>query len=284
MRGSGERAIRRSSAGVRAAVTLGGTALAVVAVALPASAAGEQPERLLLDARITESSGLASSGLHASVVWTHNDAGHSAQFYAVGADGMTRAAVDLPGVAPLDWEAIAQYRDAFGTSWLFVGDIGSNAGDRSEVVVHQVPEPTLLVDQTAPYTSYRLAYPDGGHDAEALLVDPRSGQVFVVTKEREGAGAVYAAPAVLSPTDVNVLTRVADAPSRVTDGCFLPDGRVVLRDYDRLFTYAGIGAGPTSSELPPSRQGESVAPTPDGLSVLVGSEGSGSALQLQPLP
>ena len=42
-------------------------------------------------------------------------------------------------------------------------------------------------------TPYTLTYPDGPHDAETLLVHPRTGRVFVVSKSVFG-GTVYAAP------------------------------------------------------------------------------------------
>ena len=34
---------------------------------------------------------------------------------------------------------------------------------------------------------FRLSYPDGPHDAEALLVDPVTGDLFIVTKEKQRA-------------------------------------------------------------------------------------------------
>ncbi len=40
-----------------------------------------------------------------------------------------------------------------------------------------------------------LAYPDGPRDAEALLVDPRTGDLIVITKDVLGASEVYVADA-----------------------------------------------------------------------------------------
>ena len=47
--------------------------------------------------------------------------------------------------------------------------------------------------------SYELVYPDGAHDAEALVSHPVTGQLFLVTKG-VFAGTVYAAPRGCAPT------------------------------------------------------------------------------------
>ena len=62
-------------------------------------------------------------------------------------------------------------------------------------------------------TTLRFAYADGrSHNAEALLVHPKTGRLYVVTKNSSG-GAVYRAPAQLRTGAVNILTKVADAPA-----------------------------------------------------------------------
>ncbi len=58
-----------------------------------------------------------------------------------------------------------------------------------------------------------LRYPDGPHDSEALMVDPRSGDLYVVVKHLAGGpAAVYRAPAGLR-AGLNDRARAASAPS-----------------------------------------------------------------------
>jgi hypothetical protein len=235
------------------------------------------------DPRITESSGLAASGRHRGVLWTINDSGDGARVYGVGADGRTRAVVRLAGLEPRDWEAIAPANDG-GTPVLWVADIGDNRAVRTRgILVHRLVEPQRLRDTTVRATSYRLRYPDGPHDAEALLVEPRTGRLLIVTKDLFG-GAVYAAPDPLVAGRPNVLERVAAAPAVVTDGAALPDGRLVLRTYSTAYVYAALGADPVQVALPDQPQGESLAATADGRAVVVGSEGLGSAVWRVSLP
>jgi len=262
-----------------------GTAAALCLVPVTAHAEAEERaaflQSRLLDPRITESSGLARSGYDDRVLWTHNDSGDGPRLFAVRRDGTTAAVVTLAGTDAFDWEAMSRYKTGHGKSWLYVGDIGDNARVRSEVLIHRVAEPTELEDQTVEPTTFRVRYEDGPHDAEALLVHPRTGRVYVVTKD--GAG-VYEAPAHLSTDEVNVLRRVASAPMTVTDGAFLYDGRMVLRNYTSAFVSRGPGTPQVVVPLPSTAQGESLAVAPGYQAVLIGSEGVGSPVYWQPVP
>ena len=211
----------------RLAVALAAGALLCVAAAASAQEVeGAEVAVRLEDQRIFESSGLALSRRHQAVLWTHNDSGGEPALYAVGSDGRTLATLTLAGAEARDWEAMAAGRDDRGRPALFVGDIGDNNGVWPEVAVYRVAEPAELRDATVPAARYRLRYADGPHDAEALLVDPRSNRLYVATKEVAGGG-LYRAPARLRTGQVNVLRRVARVPPVVTDGAWLPDGRGV---------------------------------------------------------
>jgi hypothetical protein len=105
----------------------------------------------------------------------------------------------------------------------------------------------------------------------------------VVTKELF-AGAVYAAPQRLAVGRLNPLSRVARAPGLITDGAFLPDGRVVLRDYTSAYASDALGATATRITLPEQQQGESLAVAPGGGWLLVGSEGVRGAVWRIPAP
>jgi hypothetical protein len=263
--------------------------LAAVSAGLAGPAPAQEPGGAVVaarleDPRIVESSGLALSRRHPGVVWTHNDSGDQARLFAVGSDGRTRAVLTLAGVDARDWEAVAAGRDDRGRPALFAGDIGDNNGVWPEVAVYRVAEPAALGDATVPAVRYRLRYADGPHDAEALLVDPRSNRLYVATKAEAGGG-LYRAPPRLDPDGVNVLERVARVPPVVTDGAFLPGGRgFVLRDYQQAHVYTAPGRRVGSLDLPLQFQGESLTVAADGRSVLAGSEGPASDVWRVPLP
>jgi hypothetical protein len=236
------------------------------------------------DPRITESSGLAASQVHPGVLYTHNDSGDAARVFAVGPDGRVLATLRLAGVQARDWEAIAAGRDERGQPALFVGDVGDNRGTWPSVAVYRISEPAALRNATVPARRYRLRYPDGPRNAEALLVDPRSNRLYVASKDPVGGG-LYEAPATLRSDQVNLLRRVASVPSWITDGAFSPDGRTfVLRGYLDAYVYTASGTRLDSFSLPAQEQGESVTYTRDGRDLLVGSEGADSPVWRVRLP
>jgi hypothetical protein len=236
------------------------------------------------DPRITESSGLAASVRHPGVLWTHNDSGDTARLFALGPDGRVLATLNLAGVEARDWEAVAGGPAAARPPARLVGGRGDNLGSQRSVSVYRVTEPAALRDATVPARRYRLRYADGPHNAEALLVEPRSNRLYVASKQDEGGG-LYQAPARLRGDHVNLLRRIAAVPPAVTDGAFAPDGRTfVLRTYFDAHVYTAQGKPLDTFGLPLQRQGESITYSRDGRDVLVGSEGVRSEIWRIRLP
>ncbi|WP_431873156.1 hypothetical protein [Nocardiopsis eucommiae] len=239
------------------------------------------------DDRISESSGLAPSLLHEGVWWTHNDSGdHPSEVYAVDEDGETLATVTL-NIERRDWEAISVAQGPEGVPTVFVGDIGDNfGGGWPNIRVYHFAEPEVLGDAVLDPSVFTFTYEDGGRDAEGMMIDPRSGRIYVVSKEF--AGSVYAAPENLDPSGENVLTRVDSAPLFATDAAFSPDGtRYAIRTYWGVSVYDGTNGVPGRSvgsfDLPEMEQGESVAFTPDGTALMAGTEGANSPVWRVPL-
>ncbi|HYU85926.1 MAG TPA: SdiA-regulated domain-containing protein [Kribbellaceae bacterium] len=234
------------------------------------------------DERITESSGLARSHKHKDIWWTINDSGDSARLFALDTEGKVVAELTYSAEVH-DVEAIAVGTD----DKIYVADIGDNVRDRKQVHVYVIREPEDLQDQKVKYRQYDFAYPDGPHNAEALLVEPQTNRMFIVTKEVPKS-TIWSLPPKqeLSRSDVNKLVKIADAPAIVTDGTFTPDGkRMILRDPVTMFVVGWPGAKPRfTAQLPLQPTGESLAMGPDDTSVLVGSEGKTSAVYQVAIP
>ena len=228
------------------------------------------------DPRITESSSLVVSTVQPHVVYTANDSGDGAYIYSVDMHtGRTVGVATLAGVRPQDVEAMASGPD----DTLYVADIGDNESQRKNVTVYWFAQPGAGDATVTDWHSARLKYPRGARDAETVLVDPSTGRLYVVSKQIF-AGTVYRAPPRLSENHVNHLHAVGVAPSVVTDGAFLTDGMVALRTYGQAELVDPNGwQASTATWLPPQPQGESIAAIPGSDDVLIGTEGSDSAVQ-----
>jgi hypothetical protein len=182
----------------------------------------------------TELSGLVVSRSQRGVLWTHNDSGDVPRLFAVNTRGRLLSQVAVAGATATDWEDVAA-----GPTALYVGDIGDNDAQRPGITVYRVPEPKVK-GRPAVTVSARalpLTYPDGAHDAEALLVSPKNGALFVVTKDFSGRAGVYAAR-----SGVRTLRRVArialGGGEAVTAGDVSADGRtIVVRSYFSVYVW-----------------------------------------------
>ncbi|MGD9958185.1 hypothetical protein [Nocardioides sp.] len=237
-----------------------------------ATAARSGPEVVRIkDPAITESSGLVARD---GTFFTINDSGGEGVVYVIDGDtGRTVRTIDF-SASPRDVEALAP---GVSSSELWVGDIGDNDAVRGRVSV-------TSVGRFEQPRRYRLSYPRGPVDAEALLVNPVTGRVYLASKEIFG-GTLYAAPVELRRNRVNELTDIGDVGSVVTDGAFFPDGRhLILRGYLRATVYAFPSLKSVGSfALPREPQGEGIAVSPAG-KVFVSSEGANEPILSVTLP
>jgi hypothetical protein len=236
----------------------------------------------------TELSGLVASPAQRGVLWAHNDSGDRARLFALRTDGSLIASLDVPGAEAVDWEDIA----VGPGDELLVGDVGDNRAARASVDVYRVPEPRLAdgPSATAVATRLRMTYPDGAHDAETLLADPRTGEIVIVTKNLDGNSGVYAA-SVGQPALRAAGTLRLGLAGLATAGDVSADGKVIaIRTYTALYVWSrrpGATIAQTlrrapcvgSAQLAREGQGESLALSRDGTSFFTVPEGASPALR-----
>ena len=242
-------------------------------------------------AELPEASGLVASRVTPGRLWAHNDSGKP-EIVALDAKGTVLGRVSISGAALDDWEALASGACEKGTC-LYIGDIGDNNGTRSEIIIYRVPEPVKAGGSAQVDGVFRAAYPDGAHDAEALLAAP-DGTLYIVTKGETGHIALYRFPRELRAGTAMRLERVG-APlskgepaqdARITDGAISSDGEwVVLRTRTALTFYRaaeflkGNFRADRGADLKPlgEPQGEAVAFGPSNNTVYVAGEGGGKS-------
>jgi hypothetical protein len=273
-------------------------ALALVALVLgaPATAGGgwAPAERVghLRDPYLDEVSGLAASRRQPGLLWAVEDGGNSTLVYGLRLGGHVAKVVGGTAIAGVDVEEIASGPGPSGPA-LYVADIGDNGLARDELAVYRVREPAAGGSTAGGLgAAERLAfrYPDGPHDAEAILVDPRSGRLFVITKSLRGA-RLYALPAGARAGVVTLVRLPAPAladVALVTGASVTPGGdRVVVRTYLSAYEFvrpagrplqAAFRAQPARIALPLERQGEAIAYTAGGRALVTTSEGAGAPI------
>jgi len=243
------------------------------------------------EADLTEASGLVLSPGRPGLLWAHNDSGGASELFGLDGQGRLVQRVAVTGATATDWEDLAAglYE---GQPTLFIGDVGDNGRSRQDIALWRVPEPAEGAT-TAAAVRHGLLLPDGARDIEALLLDPLSGDVLVVTKELASVAQVLRGAAPLGAEIPLVLESELSLTSfpgvtlgAVTAGDISPDGRCIyLRTYTQVLAWervpgasvaATLTLAPTVMPSLTEPQGEALAADADGYWTL--SEGEGAPL------
>ena len=247
------------------------------------------------DGALDEISGLAASRRSENRYWVHNDSGDGPHLYAINASGSLRQTVSLSGVTPRDWEDLASGPGPNASEpYLYVADFGDNHRVRSTITIYRIKEPAVGSgsSSTSVYDSLTLTYPDGPHNAEALLVDPWDGSLLIVTKEAGATAQLFSTGSFGAGSHSRTLqhrgqTNISEI---ATGGDVSPNGRsIIVRGYGGVHGWTRSAGESLWSALQGSRcslasvgepQGEAVAFTADGKGYLTISEKSGAAVNL----
>jgi DNA-binding beta-propeller fold protein YncE len=250
-------------------------------------------------AEISESSGITASRCNPDVFWTHNDSGDEALIYAIEKTGKKLGTFKVANAKNIDWEDIATRKDESGKCFLYIGDIGNNRRTRSEMAVYKVAEPKISENDkssskkspidTESAEAIKFTYPNGNFDSESLLVNPKNGDIYVLSKTLVGTSEVF------KIGKNGVAEKVADIRMPVTPEGFLtgaeisPDGtRIIICDYFNAYEITLPKTAknfdeiwkekPLVIELGERKQGEAICYSADGKSIVATSEKKNSPL------
>lgn len=202
----------------------------------------------IVDETLDETSGIVVSRRDPEVLWVHEDHLGAAAVTALSPAGDTLATVTLAGVTNNDWEDLAI--GPCGDDWcIFIGEVGNNDLDRTEMGVYVLVEPDLstITDGAATVSDwawYGMVYPEGTENVEALAVTAQGLPVLLSKHIEGGTSDVYRYPALEALTDVTVGlmgTLTTGDPSdaggaAVTAADLWPDdSRLLVRTYGWIY-------------------------------------------------
>ena len=225
-----------------------------------------------------ESSGVAASATVPGAFYLVDDGTGADGIVAVRSNGSLIARIPVAGMSARNAEALAAGPcGSRAGRCLYVGDIGDNAAARASITVYRVPEPTLSPPpRTAlPADSWRYTYPDGPHNAEALVAGP-DGALLVLTKSAPdpttgqvpphriyrapaGGGALVFVASYRPPTPAFPAQSLFTG-TVVTDASYR-SGRMLLLTYDEVIEYRAPTPGADPATFPSWPHAELPAPT-----------------------
>ncbi len=248
---------------------------------------------------LTEISGLVASRVDADLLWVNNDSGDGPRIYALNARGSIRAGYELAGAQAVDWEDIAIGPGPVeGTQYIYVGDIGDNDAQSDIAPVYRIVEPTNVPAPTASPTLIRVRNVDtvvlsygGGRafNAETMMVDPRNGDLYVVTKSTTGRSLVFRANAPIAAGARIQMDEIGAVEVRgeATGGDISTTGEIIIRTYEAAFLWRrpegmsvadALAESPCLVRLANEQQGEAISFSTDGRDLWTTSEGMAQRL------
>jgi hypothetical protein len=236
------------------------------------------------DNSLGDLSGIVASHRTLGVLWVHNDLPNETKVYAINEKAQLLGTCNLKGAQAYNWEDIALGPGPEPNQpYLYLGDIGDNSAKRPEIVVYRVLEPK--VDAVTPFgqmtigpaDALRFIYPDGPRDAETLIVDPLTRDLYIISK-RDLIPKVYRAAYPQSTTQRTKLEQVAVLPfaSFPTGGDVSPDGRrVLVRGYFHVALWNRPAGEPLWHAFSSKPAALPVANEPQGEGICFDSQGKG---------
>lgn len=179
---------------------------------------------------IREASGIADSRKNKGFLWVQEDSGNPAQLYLLGHDGTVAKTIKLEGITNRDWEELQ-----LANGQLYLGEIGDNLRRYAEYKFYIFEEPEATASEVKNFQVLRFQYEDGARDAEAFLVDPATGDIYIFTKS-DDAAKIYKLAFPFDLNMVNAAKAVGQLTFKgVTAAALSPDGKEAI-----IKTYAGL--------------------------------------------
>ncbi len=194
--------------------------------------------------KLEEASGIVSSAQNPGYLWSHNDSGNPPEIFLLEeSTAKTKKVFLLSNVPNRDWEDIAAGPGPEeNTNYLYVGDIGDNLARYPVKYIFRIREP--LEDDPEDITEINtliVKLDDGPRDTEALMCDPISKNLYLVSK-REHQVALYE---IVFPFlgDTLLAKNAGKLPFKnITAGDISIDGNeVLLKDYEHIYYWKRKG-------------------------------------------
>ncbi|MFC1651057.1 hypothetical protein ACFL2X_05760 [Candidatus Latescibacterota bacterium] len=229
---------------------------------------------------INEASGIAASRKNKGVLWTHNDSGDLARIFAFDTEGKHLGIFNLNGVSSRDWEDIAVGPGPLkGEHYIYIGEIGDNNARYNLKHIYRVIEPDIITSGVPSNTSIATfdritySYPDGNRDAETLMVDPRTSDIYIVSK-RENRVKVYRLPYPQPTNETITPEHVATLDLSNTNGGDISSSgsEILIKTYTNIYywrraesqdLWRAFDTKPLVVPYIPEPQGEAVTWKPD---------------------
>lgn len=242
----------------------------------------------LQDDEINEASGIAASSHYENALWVHNDSGNDPLLFLINREGETLKTFYVKGIENRDWEdiAIGPGPDE-DKQYLYLGEIGDNLTRFDTKFIYRIEEPIVsleessAIDTISNFDVIEFRYPEKTQNAEALMVDPVTKDIYIIAKNLDDPSIYRLAYEQTATDQLLTLEKTGrltieskGLQDQITAGDISPDGlEVLIKTYGHIYYWKRENTQTSISDLlqsqpvkipyEPEPQGEAITFTPE---------------------
>lgn len=234
------------------------------------------------DLALNEIAGIATSYSTSNAMWVEEDSGNENKIYLLTNSGKELGSFRMTSIANRDWEDLCiSTGPVANIRYLYLAETGDNKLNYPIKYIYRFPEPTLA-NTTYPFSGeiasvdkIAFQYPDGVKNAEAVMVDPSTNDIYIISKE--GQAVIYVARYPQIMDKMFTIVKLGSLPiSDVTAADISQDGNeVLIKNYALILYWRKKSIESISDLLQTVPQRAPYVPEPKGESIGWANDGSG---------
>lgn len=237
----------------------------------------QTPQSSTVPKSIEEASGIADSKINSGYLWIHEDSGSRPHIWLLKKDGTSLKSIAINGATNIDWEDMGLGKGPDGSkNYLYLADIGDNGLSRTHYTIYRFEEPASTRTIVENHDKITFKYPDGPRNAEAILIDNVSKDIYVITKS-DNPSQIYKIAYPQSTTAINQAVPVGQLTfGGVTGAAISADGKeIIIKTYPALSYFSRNSGQSIEQSLNKPWVNLSYQIEPQGEAVAFASDNSG---------
>ena len=186
---------------------------------------------------IDEVSGIADSKLNPGFLWAQQDGGNQAELFLISYNGNVQKKMHIKSAQNRDWEDMALGAGPVaGVNYIYIAETGDNNASYTNYSIYRFEEPSITTDTVSIFDKINFQYPDGAHDAEAILLDGNTKDIYIITK-RDVKSKIYKLPYPQSTSSTSVAVEAGELSiNGITAAALSSDGtEILLKTYTDVY-------------------------------------------------
>lgn len=186
---------------------------------------------------IDEASGMADSKSNTGFLWVEQDSGNPPDIWLLSYGGIVQKQVHINDAENRDWEDMASGNGPIpDEDYIYIAETGDNNLQYTDYTIYRFIEPATGTDTVYTWDKLSFLYPDGPHDAEAMLLDNDTKDIYIITK-RDVKSEIYKLSYPQSATTINTADSVGELSfTSAVSAAISPDGtEILVKTYTNIF-------------------------------------------------